>query len=255
MPKRHSTKPILLDGKPLHAFQPLEVIDIASRSGHARYDLGATADFDRNVAVLNAFAGRLERTSSEIIAAFGTRNPDWSEQFHALRAGEALGWSIEHGIVERISHSHQWRLLETERQFEAIGSWTNRRSLRVRGHADGAEAIAAAKLWQREQKRRERSRLKDIEKHRPTIIRLLDRITQHAPESPLPKSLQRFAVAGFDTVGACRQFVIDSLGELEAGDPFLIELELMKAADGLPSGTRPAPIPAEDLQALGGLRL
>lgn len=255
MPKRHSTKPILLEGKYLHTWQPLEIIDITSRPLRRRYEVGTTFDADRNRNIIAAFAGKLERTSSEIIAAFSTHNSDWSEQFHALRAGESLGWAVEHGIVERIGFSHQWRLLESERQFEIIGGHGKERSLRVRGHTDGAEAIVAQKLWAREQKRRERSRLRDIEKHRPHIVRQLDRITRDAPETKLPKSLQRFAVAGFDDVGSCRQYIIDSLGDLQRGDALMIELELDKLSWAIPRQPRPEAIPAEDLAAMGEIQL
>ena len=245
--------PITLEGKPLHAFTPLEVIEIACRRGRVRYDLGRCGDFERNVDILRVFAGATERTSSEFIAAAAARIPEWSEQFHALRAGETLGWAVELGIIERISLSHKWRLLESERVFECIGNYKTMRSLRVRGHADGAEAIAAARAWKRELGRRERARIKEIESHRPYIVRALDRIVAGAPEMKLEGYLARFAVAGFDDVGSCRQYIIDSLPSLETGDAVKVERELLTLVIRVPSA--PKPIPAEDLAALGEIQL
>lgn len=227
---------IILAGKPLHQHDVLTVIDFARRRGHDRYDLGACADAIRNRDLLAGFAGKLERTSSELMAYVSEQHPDWSEQFCALRVDETLGWAVEHGVVERLPGSHTWRLLETERMFEIIGGHRKEGALRVRGHVDDGEALVAAKLWNRELKRRDRARLKDIEKHRPMIVRLLDRIATHAPETKLPSHLQRFSVAGFDDIGTCRQLVIDSLGDLDEGEPFVIELQLQKIAAGMPYG-------------------
>ena len=245
---------ILLAGKPLYDFTPLDVIDIACRHGHQRFDLGPRADFIRNCEILAGFDGKTERTSSELVAAEAVRNPNWSEQFCALRVGETLGWSTEMGVVERLPGCHTWRLLETERLFEIIGGARKERSLRVRGHTDEGEAITAAKFWNRELKRRERARLKDIAKHRPAIIRLLDRIATHAPETKLPSHLARFAVGGFDDIGGCRQYVIDSLGDLCEGEPFVIELQLMKLADDLPYGRAPK-LSDADVTALEGFAI
>lgn len=245
---------IYLAGKPLYDYTPLDVIDIASRRGHQRYPLGTCADAIRNREILAGFDGKLERTSSELIAHVSEQHPDWSEQFCALKIGESLGWAVEMGVVDRVPGSHRWLLKEPDRMFEIIGGHRKERSLRVRGHTDDAEAIVAAKLWQKELKRRDRGRLKDIEKHRPTIVRLLDRIATHAPDTKLPSHLTRFAVGGFDDIGTCRQFVIDSIDGLEAGEPFVIELQLMQLADGLPYGRSPK-LSAEDVTALEGFAI
>lgn len=245
---------IFLAGKPLHAHDLLTVIDFVSRRGHDRYDLGPCADAIRNREVLHGFGGKLERTSSELIADEAERHPEWSEQFCALRVGESLGWAVEHGVVERVPGSHTWRLLESERLFGIVGGYRKERSLRARGHTDDAEAIVAAKLWAREQKRRDRARLKDIEKHRPMIVRLLDRIAAHAPQTKLPSHLARFAVGGFDDIGTCRQFIVDSLGDLDEGESFVIELQLMQLADGLPYGRSPK-LTTADVDALEGFAI
>ncbi|MBJ3784504.1 hypothetical protein [Devosia sediminis] len=245
---------IILAGKPLYDYTPLNVIDIASRRGHQRYDLGPCADAIRNREILHGFGGKPERTSSELIASEGERHPEWSDNFVALRVGESLGWAVEVRIVQRIPGGHVWRLLETERMFEIIGGSRKERSLRVRVHTDDAEAIVAAKLWQKELKRRDRARLKDIEKHRPMIVRLLDRIATHAPETKLPSHLARFAVGGFDDIGTCRQFVIDSLGDLDEGEPYVIELQLNLLAAKLPYGRAPK-LSAEDVDALEGFAI
>ena len=245
---------IFLAGKPLHAHDPLTVLDFASRRGHDRYPLGPCADAIRNREILAGFNGKLERTSSELIAHMSEQHPDWSEQFCALRIGESLGWALEHGVVERVPGGHVWRLLQPERLFEIIGGHRKERSLRVRGHVDDGEAIVAAKLWARELKRRDRARIKDIEKHRPEIIRLLDRIATHAPDTKLPSHLQRFSVGGFDDIGSCRQFIIDSIDGLEEGEPFVIELQLQKIAAGMPYGRAPK-LSADDVDALEGFSL
>ncbi|GAB5430161.1 MAG: hypothetical protein Devi2KO_36200 [Devosia indica] len=245
---------IYLAGKPLHAHDPLTVIDFASRRGHQRYDLGPCADAIRNREILHGFGGKLERTSSELIAHESGHHEEWSEQFCALRVGETLGWAVEHGIAERAPGSHRWLLKEPERQFEIIGGARKERSLRVRGNVDDGEALVAAKLWNRELKRRDRARLKDIEKHKPAIIRLLDRIATHAPDTKLPSHLARFAVGGFDDIGTCRQFVIDSLDDLQWGDAIMIELDFMKLADGLPYGRAPK-LSAADVDALEGFSI
>lgn len=245
---------IFLAGKPLHEHDVLTIIDFASRRGHQRYDLGPCADAIRNREILAGFDGRTEVTSSLLIAHESNLHEGWSEQFCALRVGETLGWAVEHGVVERVPGSHRWLLKEPERQFEIIGGHRKERSLRVRGHTDDGEAITAAKLWKRELARRERARIKDIEKHKPSIVRLLDRIATHAPDTKLPSHLARFAVGGFDDIGTCRQYVIDSLGELQWGDAIMIELELMKLADGLPYGRAPK-LSGADVTALEGFAI
>src|SRR5690606_31799441 len=179
-------------GKPLDAIAPLDIVDIAARRGRQRFDLGPCGDAYRNAEILEDFAAANERTSMELIAAEAERHRDWSEQFCALRVGERLGWAVEHGIVQRVPYSPRWQLLQRERQFEIVGGERNRHSIRVRGIADAAEHAAAQKLWNRELKRRERERLRDIEKYKPEIIRALDRIVRLAPDTKLEGYLEQF---------------------------------------------------------------
>ena len=86
------------------------------------------------------------------------------------------------------------------------------------------------------------------------IVRLLDRIATQAPDTKLPSHLTRFAVGGFDDIGSCRQLIIDGLGDLDEGDPFVIELQLQKIAAGMPYGRAPK-LTADDVTALEGFAL
>lgn len=249
--------PIVLDGKPLDAIDPLEIVDIAARRNRQRFDLGPCGDAYRNAEILEDFAGANERTSTEFVAAESARHRDWSEQFCALRVGERLGWAVENGIVQRVPYSPRWQLLQRQKLFEIVGGERNRHAIRVRGIADAAEHAAAQRLWNRELKRRERERLRDIEKYRPEIIRALDRIVRLAPDTKLEGYLERFAVGGYDTVASCKQYIIDRIDGLEGASPFVLSLELGKISRELksPQKAEVEPIPVEDLAALKGLRL
>ncbi|ODT74481.1 MAG: hypothetical protein ABS76_36835 [Pelagibacterium sp. SCN 64-44] len=246
---------IFLAGKPLHAHDPLTVVDFASRRGHDRYDLGPCADAIRNREILAGFGDRRERTSSELIAHVSEQHPDWSEQFCALRVGESLGWSLEHGVVERVPGGHVWRLLEPERMFEIIGGHRKERSLRVRGHVDAEEALAAGKLWKRELGRRERARLREIAEFGPQIKMLLDAIVDRSPETKLSGRLEKYAIAGFDDVGCCQQLILDSIPSMESGEPYLNTLALKNmwaTVRHLPKATGLAPA---DISALEGFAI
>ncbi|MBE7732147.1 hypothetical protein [Devosia faecipullorum] len=246
---------ILLAGKSLFDYMPLEVIDIASRRGHQRYPLGPCADAIRNREVLHGFGGKTERTSSELIAHMSEQHPEWSDQFCALKIGESLGWAVEMGIVERVPGGQVWRLLEPECQFEIIGGHRKERSLRVRGHVDDGEAVVAAKLWKRELGRRERARLREIAEFGPQIKMLLDAIVDRAPETKLIGRLEKYAIAGFDDAGSCQQLILDSIDSMESGEPYMTTMalkNLFATVRHLPKATVLAPA---DISALEGFAI
>lgn len=246
---------IFLAGKPLHEHDVLTVIDFASRRGHNRYPLGPCADAIRNREILAGFDGKLERTSSELIAVEAGQHQEWSEQFCALRVGESLGWALEMGIVERVPGSHTWRLLQPERLFEIIDGARKERSLRVRGHADAEEALAAAKLWKRELGRRERARLREIKEFGPQIKMLLDAIVDRAPETKLSGRLEKYAMPGFDDVGCCQQLILDSIPSMESGEPYMTTMSLKNMwATVRHMPKRPVLAPA-DISALEGFAI
>lgn len=159
------------------------------------------------------------------------------------------------GVVERVPGSHCWLLKEPERLFEIIGGHRKERSLRVRGHVDATEATAAGKLWKRELGRRERARLREIDKFGPQIKVLLDAIVDRDPETKLTGRLEKYAIAGFDDVGCCQQLILDSIDAMESGEPYMTTMSLktlFATVRHLPKSTILAPA---DISALEGFAI
>lgn len=220
-----SKRKILIGGRPLHECSIFEIVEHAVDPRRRIYDLGDCADVIRNNHVLAAFGGDEVATTEELVDRFRAdavrMREDFSNGFDALRVGEALQWGIQHRIVERIGArpGPRWRLLERERQFELIGPENRQHAIRVRGLA-GPEAVVAARLWDKELKRRERARVKAVERHKPAILRHLAMICRHLPDHALDGVLERFAIGEHRTIIAVRG-VIE--GELDGMDKWLIE--------------------------------
>jgi hypothetical protein len=244
-----------LNGRPLHEFEIEQIIEIASAPGHRRYVGGDKDDFWRNQDLLRAFAGTTERTSIELAAVFHAQHPEWSEHFNALRAGETLQWSLEHGIVERIGArpTPRWHLLHRELQFELLGPEKKQHAIRVRG-LTGDAAVIAARLWEREQKRRERARLRAIEKFKPVVLQQIAAICRRNPDRRIDdiRELAPFVVGDINTFAACRQLIEDSLDDLGGVQIYWLCECLKSVVRELPKAPPP---PAADLAILGDLQL
>lgn len=257
--------PIMIGGKKLHECRIDEIVDVASHPLRKRFDTTAVGPVYHNRAIISAFAGQVERTTSELIAKFPGNEEDWSEQFNALRAGEVLGWALQEGIVERVFvrgvvQQHLWRLVYAEQQFERIGRGPRQRAIRL--HNAGDLQAENNRLWARELKTRERLRQKAIDKAKPRILDALARICRIAPDTDITavKGLERFTLADIRTISACRELIIDEVAGMGAGDVDDLKWTLDRlCADVGGYAPRPGPIappaPAEALAELDGFIL
>lgn len=249
-----------LNGRPLHELEIERIIEIASAPGHQRHHETGKGDYWRNRDLLQAFGDETVRTSEYLAAEFHKARGDWSSHFNAQRCGETLQWAIDHGIVERIGArpTPRWRLLRGKPQFELVGAEKKQRAIRVRG-LTGAAATAAATLWDREQKRRERARLRRLAQHKSNIAEWLRVIVRHAPETPLDGPLARFAIADHQTLIAVEDLILGSVDDMALGMAMSIDTHLSKIrwqiAHEIRTSPPVPPPPAADLEILGGLQL
>jgi hypothetical protein len=209
--------PIMINGKRLHECSIGEIIDVASHPMRRRFDDRPDSPHYTNRNLIRAFAGAGERTTSELIAKYPAGSSDWSDQFNALRVGEALGWAVQEGIVERHRfHPDRWLLGHVQPQFENICRGARKRSIRI--HNAGALQAEHDKLWARELKTRERMRLKAMAELRPVILKEIALICRCAPDFDLSTEplLARFAVGGFKSIAECRGLIEQSIDELDA---------------------------------------
>lgn len=235
---------------------------LATSKPHRRQSDGVRTDYFRNKDLLAAFGAAKSRDIDELVAAFVEINSHyaWSENFNALRAGEALGWGVENGIVERIQ-GNRWKLLERELQFELVGPVLKQRAIRVRGLA-GAEGVIAAKLWKREQGRRARAHAKVIVNLAKEAAVHIDRLLKNDPLHELSDGLAPFRIGSVTTVAGARTVILETFHvDADLADLRRIERELQtswRASIVIREERRQreaALVPAEDLAELGELFL
>jgi len=244
---------ILIDGKSLWNCSIAEIMEGATRPTRTPWHLGDRHDYWQNCRVLEAFGDQEVAVVDDLIenfrAARQAMREDFTLTFDCLRLAEALQWGAKHGIVERVFGARpepQWRLLVRERQFECVGPAARQVAIRVRG-LQGPEGVAAAKLWDRELKRREKARLKAVAKAKPGMMRIIAAICRRAPETILTDYMAKFTVGEFVTVEQCRFVIedaIDGMGEVEVG---IVDRALEKIFNSLPEAPRPAPVVADAL--------
>lgn len=260
---------IIINGAPLHTLSAEQIVIATSNPKYDRQSDGIATDYYRNRNLLAAFESDEMLGAASLAQRFYTTGRDrtWSVQFYALRAGEALQWATEHGIVERVKgRGHRWRLLRRELQFERVGPAGKQRAIQIRGLA-GPEAVIAAKLWKREQGRRERARVKEVTRLRSFALEYLDRIRRHAAGWPMPLELDRFCIGGVTTFEGARDLILDEFGsDMSCEDGMRLNRVLCREAvlahqafrDG--RATPPPPVhhplvPSEDLAELGEMFL
>lgn len=247
--------PIMINGKRLHECSIGEIVEVASYPTRRRFDDRPDSPHYTNRNLIRAFAGATERTTSELIAKYPTGSSDWSEEFNALRVGEALGWAMQEGIVQRHPiHHDRWRLIHTEPQFENICRGARKRSIRI--YNAGDLQAENNKLWAREIKSRERQRVKALAAMRPVILKEIALICRCAPEFDLSTEplLSKFAVGGFTTIAACREMVEQSIEELSATELYDFGTTLSRICRRIGAVDRPAtPPPPASPEALAEL--
>lgn len=209
---------IILEGTPLDDLPLDEIVRRAAKPAHVIFEGGDRMAFFRNRELLKLFGGAEIFESCEILstAAIVERlrimpSAGYSHAFNALRAGELLNWSRQHGLVQQMHDpAGRWKLLIPEMQFELCGPERYQVAVRVRG-LTGEAAIAADKIWKREWKRREKARVKRIGLLAVALNRAIDFIAKHAPDTKLPDPLARFAVGEHDTIVAVRELIAGAL--------------------------------------------
>lgn len=229
--------PIMIDGKPLDEFSLREIVVAYASPERPFFVGGDRMDYTRNVDLLTMY-GRSSVLDAEAIADryhFGVATGAFTTHFNALRAGELIAWAISHRLV--IQKADKWRLVQRERVFELCGPELKPRAVRVRG-LEGAEAVVADKIWRRELKRRERAEAKRKGRLVEFGAELIDYIVEHAPDTKLSPALQRFAIAGNDTFGACRSLIVDEMQSSTIADANVICSAVQEIKKGVHQAVR-----------------
>ena len=212
---------IMIGDKDLNDCSPAEAFLAGAHPGRAIFEGGDRLDYHRNGTLLESFGDREQMGVDLAIARYmSITGGGYSAQFNSLRAGELMNWATRHGIVEQVE-GPAWRLMLREYQFELVGPETHQRAARVRG-LTGAEAVIAAKLWDRELKRREKARVKRVARIIDEARREIRYIGKHEPELKLGAELAQFAVGDVDTVVGAEDFILDSMLPLSVRDANVI---------------------------------
>lgn len=215
---------IELEGDKIDDLPLDEIVRRAAKPEHAIYVGGDRMDYFRNRDVLKLFNGDGIFPNHALLTIQGVverlvmfPGGGYSREFVALRLGELINWACQHGIVRRCPNEI-WMLVLREMQFELCGPARKQVAVRVRG-LTGEAAIAADRIWQRELKRRELARVKYVAGTAEEVASEIDFISKHAPGTPLPEALSRFAVGEHDTFVSVRDLIVDavlSMSESEA---------------------------------------
>jgi hypothetical protein len=194
---------------------PEEIILACQAPDHERYWFQRNDNLYRNRDLLGLFGehevlriGQVTPRMQQLKA-----HDRYSEGFEAKRAGELIRWGVDHGILVReiVDRQPAWRLLDREMQYLLVGPAAKQREIRIRGLKDPVELVEANKLANREYKRQDRARAKQIERYREAMARNLDRIMQSSPDEPLPAALDRFRIEGHELLRNYREVLIDAV--------------------------------------------
>ncbi|UYO00232.1 MAG: hypothetical protein KIT02_03120 [Devosia sp.] len=203
----------MIDGKLLDELSLREIVEATANPERPFFAGGDRMDYTRNVSLL-ALYGTSSALDAEAIADryhFEIATGAYTTRLNALRAGELIAWAISQRLVVR--SNDRWHLVETERVFELCGPELRPKAVRVRG-LEGAEAIVADKIWQRELKRREKARVKRVGYKMAQVREMAEYIGMHEPGSKIGPDLQRYAVAGVDTIIGCSDLILASMMEM-----------------------------------------
>lgn len=206
---------IVLAGKPLYTLKVEEIIDLASRREHQIFVGGPQMDFYRNRDLLKLFDGVEELDNPAALKSYMHVSPnDYSDHFNALRCGEVLNWARQKGLVDQ--HMGRWKLLEREPIFELCGPARKQVAVQVRGtFASSSDAYIGAKAWEREVKRRERARVRQVTQLFERVKKWVPVIVEHTPDAVLEGPLERFTVPGICTIGECNHLLLEWFLDLE----------------------------------------
>lgn len=208
---------IMINGKNLDELSLRQIVEATAKPARPFFAGGDRMDYTRNCNLLALFS-ESSALDAEAIADryhFGVATGAYTTRFNALRAGELIAWAIVNRLV--VQEGEKWKLVERERVFELCGPELKPRAVRVRG-LEGFEAAAADKIWQRELKRREKARAKRVVRIITRTREMVEYIGTHESETKLGPDLQRFAVAGIDTVIGCAELILGSMPEMTAED-------------------------------------
>lgn len=206
---------IVLAGKPLYTLKVAEIIELASRREHQIFVGGPHMDFYRNRDLLKLFEGVEELDNAAALMSYMHVSPhDYSERFNALRCGELLNWARQKGLA--VQHMGRWKLINREQIFELCGPARKQVAVQVRGtFASSEDAYVGAKAWEREVKRRERARVRQVTQLFERVKKWVPVIVEHTPDAVLEGPLERFTVPGICTIGECNQLLLERFSDME----------------------------------------
>ena len=252
-------------GKPLDDYTPMQAFQATQHPEHVIRDGHLLAGLTRNRDLLAVFGKRKILTDAAFVERSRAlrRKLRWwrcSDELIAFQAGETIRWSLEEGLVARITYRGEpaWRLLIPEMVYESIGKVPNYPyAVRVRHLPTPEQQKDADKLWAREQRRRERLRVKRVEESKLGAVRALAALRDHGPYRKLPPDMSRFMIHGQEAIVSVADLILAEFdGDISGQAALTLRIALQREASAArrdTERTKAAQLPPEDFAALRDL--